>query len=142
MVEPRKRLLLVDDDESVLFVLCEALHELGTAYEIAATQSGLEALDQVRKAPCDLLVTDLIMPDLDGIQLTEYVRAHSPQTVVVWITAYGCDRVSEEVARLGVSCCVDKPLELHEILQVIRKALATLKDGAQDETRVIAKRLE
>jgi CheY-like chemotaxis protein len=134
MVESRKRLLLVDDDGAVLFVLREALYELGDEYEIVATPSGIEALDQLRKAPCDLLITDLIMPDLDGVQLTEYVRANSPQTVVVWITAYGCDRVCEEVARLGVSCCVDKPLEVHEILRVVRKALGLVVNGTQNST--------
>jgi DNA-binding NtrC family response regulator len=135
MVAPQKRLLLVDDDEAVLFVLREALYELGNEYEIVTTQSGLEALDQVKKAPCDLLVTDLIMADLDGVQLTQYVRTQSPQTAVIWITAYGCDRMSEEMARLGVGRCADKPVEVDEILQMVREALGIEADPAPDEKR-------
>lgn len=138
MVESRKRVLLVDDDEAVLFVLREALHELGDEYEIVATWSGLEALEQAKKAPCELLITDLVMSDLDGVQLTEYVKAHWPETVVVWITAHGCDRVREEAARLAVSCCLDKPLEIYEILKVVKKALESLRNRNQADTRARA----
>ena len=130
--------MIVDDDEAVLFVLREALYELGDGYEIMATQSGLEAADQVREAPCALLITDLIVPDLDGIQLTEYVRAHSPQTVVVWITAHGCDRVREEAARLGVSRCVDKPLEVYQILRMVQSVLGILPGETRGEGGIVA----
>lgn len=124
MADRKKCILVVDDQESVLFVLREALAEFGSEYQVVTTRSSLEAQKQVVERQVDLLITDLKMPDLDGIQLAEYVAAHSPQTVVIWITAYGCDRVRDEMARLGVRRCLDKPVEVYDILQIVSEALA------------------
>lgn len=117
------RILVVDDDPMVLFVFRDTLRELGDAYKIVTTQSGLKALDELKEEPFDLVITDLSMPDLNGIQLTEAIRQASPDMAIVWITAYGCHSVSTEAARLEIDCCHDKPLEVDEILQIARGAL-------------------
>jgi CheY-like chemotaxis protein len=115
--------LVVDDDPMVLFVFRDTLRRLGDVYEIVATQSGLKALDEVKEKPFDLVITDLTMPDLGGLELTEAIRQTSPNTAVVWITAYGCHNVSTDAARLKIHRCYDKPLEVDEILQIAREAL-------------------
>ncbi len=117
------RILIVDDDPMVLFVFRDTLRELGDAYEIVTTQSGLKAMNEVNARPFDLVITDLNMPDLDGVELAKAIRQTSPDTAVVWITAYGCYSMSSETARLGIHRCYDKPLEVDEILQVAREAL-------------------
>jgi two-component system response regulator YesN len=119
----RGRILVVDDDPMVLFVFRDTLRDLVDAYEIVTAQSGLKALDEVKEEPFDLVITDLSMPDLGGIELTEAIRRESPDTVVVWITAYGCQRMSSVATRLDIHRCYDKPLEVDEILQVARDAL-------------------
>lgn len=119
----RKRILVVDDDERVLFVLHDILAGLGSEYEIVTAQNGYEALDKARGIPFDLLITDLRMPGMDGVELTEAVRTLSPSTVVIWITAYGSQETNAEARRLGVYCCLDKPLEVAEIRQTAREAL-------------------
>ncbi len=119
----RKRILVVDDDERVLFVLHDILAGLGSQYEVVTAQSGYEALDKAREKPFDLLIADLRMPGMDGVELTEAVRALSPSTVVIWITAYGSQETSAEARRLGVYRCLDKPLEVTEIRQIAREAL-------------------
>jgi DNA-binding NtrC family response regulator len=81
-------------------------------------------MHEVNARPFDLVITDLNMPDLDGAELTEAIRQTSPDTAVVWITAYGCHSMSSEATRLGIHRCYDKPLEVDEILQVARDALA------------------
>jgi CheY-like chemotaxis protein len=118
-----RRILVVDDDPMVLFVFHDTLKDLGNAYDIVATQSGLKALDQVQEEPFDLVITDLTMPDLGGVELTEAIRQASPDTLVVWITAYGCHSVAADAVRLGIHRCYDKPLEVDEILQAVRDAL-------------------
>jgi DNA-binding NarL/FixJ family response regulator len=115
--------LVVDDDPMVLFVFRDTLRRLGDVYEIVATQSGLKALDEVKEKPFDLVITDLTMPDLGGLELTEAIRQTSPNTAVVWITAYGCHNVSTDASRLKIHRCYDKPLEVDEILQIAREAL-------------------
>jgi DNA-binding NtrC family response regulator len=117
------RILVVDDDPMVLFVFRDTLRDLGDAYEIVTTQSGLKALNEIRNKPFDLVITDLNMPDLDGVALTEAIRQTSPDTVVAWITAYGCHSRSADAARLEIYRCYDKPLEVDEILQIALGAL-------------------
>ena len=119
----RGRVLVVDDDPMVLFVFSDTLRDLGDAYEIVTAQSGLKALDEVKEEPFDLVITDLTMPELNGVELTEAIRQTSPDTAVVWITAYGCHGRSADAARLEVYRCYDKPLEVDEILQIAREAL-------------------
>jgi len=118
-----KRILVVDDDERVLFVFHDALVRLGSEYEIVTARNGREALKKAREAPFDLIITDLRMPDMDGIALTEAVRNSSPNVTVIWMTAYGCHTLKAEAARLAVHRCLDKPLEISEIRKTAREAL-------------------
>ena len=119
----RRRILIVDDDPMVLFVFHDTLKDLGDACEIVTTPSGLRALNEIKDKPFDLVITDLSMPDLDGVALTEAISQASPNTIVVWITAYGCHSVSTDAARLRIDRCYDKPLEVDEILQIAREVL-------------------
>jgi DNA-binding NtrC family response regulator len=120
-----KRILVVDDEETVLFILRGALSLLGNGYEVVTCLGGLEAMEKVRVKPFDLVITDLSMPDMGGIELTTAIKDLNPETAVVWITAYGCYNVCTEAVRLGVQGCHDKPLEVHEILDIARQALGT-----------------
>lgn len=122
----RRRILIVDDDPMVLFVYHDTLKDLGDEYEIVTTPSGLKALNEIEDKSFDLVITDLNMLDLDGIELTEAIRQTHPDTAIVWITAYGCHSVSIDAARLKIHRCCDKPLEVDEILQVAREALDTV----------------
>ena len=118
-----KRILVVDDDERVLFVFHDALVRLGNEYEIVTARNGREALKKVGEAPFDLIITDLRMPDIDGIALTEAIRDSSSSVSVIWMTAYGCHTLKAEAARLAVHRCLDKPLEISEIRKTAREAL-------------------
>jgi two-component system response regulator AtoC len=119
----RKRILVVDDEPAVLFVLHDTLLELGSEYEIVAADNGSEALDYARQSPFDLVITDLSMPDMGGIQFTEAIQAQCPNIPVIWLTAYGSYNVSADARRLNVYSCRDKPLEISEILDLAREAL-------------------
>jgi len=125
-----KRVLIVDDEESVLFVLNGALAKISDRYEIESyrASSGEEAMAKARVVPFDLLITDIKLPGIDGLELTEQIHILRPDIGVVWITAYGCQKLREHAQRLGVARCLDKPLEIAEIRQAAREAL---KDIAQ-----------
>ena len=129
-----KRILVVDDDERVLFVLHDILAGLGSQYEVVTAQSGYEALDKAKEMPFDLLITDLRMTGMDGVELTKAVRTLSPSTVVIWITAYGTQETSAEAQRLGVYRCLDKPLEVAEIRRIAREALDVAGRQAPDDS--------
>jgi len=123
-----KRILVVDDDEQVLFVFHDALIRLGSDYEIVTAGSAQAALEKVRESPFDLIITDLRMPDMDGVALTEALRAFNSGVSVIWMTAFGCHRLKAEAARLAVYRCLDKPLEIREIRKTAREALETVRE--------------
>jgi len=114
----KRRILVVDDEARVLLILAEALKRLGNGYEIVTSASGADALEKARQKAFDLVITDLKMSNMGGQELTRNIKELSPDTAVIWITAYGCHNVSREFAALGVYCCLDKPLEIG----VIRRA--------------------
>ena len=121
------RILVVDDDERVLFVLRRALLAFQNEYEIVTASDGRQALNKAEEIPFDLVITDLKMPGVDGISLTQAIRDLNSGTVVIWITAYGCAQVSADATRLSVYECLEKPLRIGEIRRVVREALANAR---------------
>lgn len=124
-----RRVLVVDDEEKILFVLRHALARLGADCLVETAGSGQQALDMVRQAPVDLVLTDLHMPDMDGVALTQALRGMDLDPVVIWMTAYNCCTAQDDMERLGVHRCLDKPIEIDEIRRIVSEALW---DGDRD----------
>jgi len=118
-----KRILVVDDDERVLLVFHDALVKLGSEYEVVTAANGRVGLEKAKEASFDLIITDLRMPDIDGIAFTEAVRALDSVATVIWVTAYGCHKLKADAARLAVYRCLNKPVEIREIRETARQAL-------------------
>ncbi len=127
-MRPSKHILIVDDEARVLFILSQALKTLDDGLEIAAAHTGRQALAELDEQRFDLLITDLKMPGMGGIELTEAVRSRNEDITVIWVTAYGCYQVRSESQRLDVYRCLDKPLSIGKLRQV---ALQALEDGLQ-----------
>lgn len=129
-----KRILVVDDEKSVLFVLRDALAKIDANYEIEVhtASNGNEALHRVQETAFDMVITDLRLPGIDGLELTERVRRHNSGVAVIWITAYGCRKVRADAERLAVHRCLDKPLEIDEIRQVVREGLEHSHDQSSE----------
>ncbi len=125
-----KRILVVDDDERVLFVLRRTLMRVSNGYEIVTARNSREALDEISARPFDLVITDLRMPGMDGVELTDKIRVLSSDTVMIWITAHGCHKVEAEVTRLSVYKCLEKPLKVTDIRQIVQEALRSINGQA------------
>lgn len=119
----QKRILIADDDPTVLLILRAILERMGTGYEVLAARNGTEALAILENTPCDLVITDVRMPGVDGIELAEAIRAQNANTALIWITAYGCHKLRGERSRLRVHGCLDKPLRIDQIRQAALEAL-------------------
>lgn len=119
----RKRILIVDDDPNVLLILRATMERMGDGYRIAVARDGTEAWEMFENKPFDLVVSDVRMPGIDGIELVEMIRASNTKTAVIWITAYGCHNLQTERKRLNVNFCLDKPLRIAEIRQVAQEAM-------------------
>ena len=133
-MDVRKRILIVDDEENVLFTLRATLAKLDNGADIVTASSGRQALEKVREMSFDLVLTDLKMPDMDGVAMTEAIRALRAGIVVIWMTAYGCCAVHAEAKRLGVYRCLDKPLEVTEIRRIVGKALKITDDSKSSQS--------
>ncbi len=112
-------ILVVDDEAASRESLVDVLTEEG--YDITAAASGREALAMLESAEFDLVITDLRMPELDGIALLREVRKLCPQTLVILMTAYASVETAVEALRQGAHDYMIKPLVYEDVLaKVIR----------------------
>jgi len=121
------RILIVDDDARVRFVLDKVLVKLGGTYEIMTAKDGRDALRALKSSTFDLLITDLRLPRLTGINLTDVFLQQQPEAAVIWMTAYGCYRVREQAKQRGVYRCLDKPMEIDEVREAVVDAFQSVK---------------
>jgi CheY-like chemotaxis protein len=124
-VTQNARILIADDDPRVLLILRTILERVKNGYRIVAVRDGPEALKKVEAQPFDLVITDVRMPGVDGIELVKAIRSLEVNTAVIWITAYGCHNLQEECDRLDVYRCLDKPLRIGALRQAAIGALET-----------------
>jgi len=124
--ERRASLLVVDDDESTRAMLSLALSHRG--YDVATASGGGEAIKALRAGRFDVLVTDIHMPDVDGLALCEVARAVQPRIGVVLITGFQTDRNVLEAFRGGASAYLRKPVELPLLFRTIGQVLESLDD--------------
>ena len=107
MTEAPERILVVDDEENMVHFLTKLLRAEG--FVVEGTGTGEAALDRLRDAPFELVLTDLKLPDTDGIEILKAARELHPETVVVLITAHGTIESAIEAMRAGAYDYVTKP---------------------------------
>lgn len=117
----KKKILLVDDEETLRWALHEALTDEG--YEVENINDGVKALEFARKTSYDLVISDLRMPTMGGIQLVSEIKKIHPNIKSVIITAYGSIETVIESMHIGVSDFVTKPFKIEYIKGVIHKIL-------------------
>jgi CheY-like chemotaxis protein len=114
-----KRILIVDDDELVLIALGELLRPQG--YEVRTMSSGREALERLESEPYDLIMLDVIMPEMDGFELCRRIRqkeAHK-ETPIVFLTAKSRDQDREQGLEAGANLFLSKPISPGKLLGLI-----------------------
>lgn len=124
--------MIVDDEERILFVLERALKTLDDHLGVETASTAEHALHLARQQFYELVISDLVMPDMDGVELTERIRELSAESTVVWMTAYGCKSFEKEAERLEVCRCVEKPLEIKMFRDVVRQAMCLNEDGGSE----------
>lgn len=112
-------ILIVDDEPAVRFTLCEIVTELGHA--AIECPSGRDALDRAHEA--DVVLTDFVMPGMDGLELLKAVRASDPEIPVVMLTARGSERTAVAAMKAGAWDYLQKPSDLDAIAAVIERAV-------------------
>lgn len=123
--EPRPRVLVVDDHLSMAETIADGLAETG--YEAVALSSSREASQRLLKEPFDALVTDLRMPELDGLELLKISRSAQPSRPVIVMTAYSAVESAIESIRQGAFHYLTKPFKLEELDLFLHRALEDSK---------------
>jgi nitrogen regulation protein NR(I) len=113
-------ILIVDDEPNIRRVLAAMLKREG--YETTAAADGEQALAVLQRTPVDVVVTDLVMPRLGGLDLLREVSAHHPDVPVIMITAHGTVDTAVEAMKAGAFDYISKPFEQEELKKVIAKA--------------------
>ncbi len=116
-----ERILVVDDDKLVNEFVDETLTRAG--YDVTSAMSGEEAVELIEIEDFDLVLSDVRMPGMGGIELLKAVRRQSPQSLIIMITAYGTVKNAVEAMKLGAFDYILKPFSPDEIEIMIKKAL-------------------
>lgn len=119
----KKRILIVDDEPNLAFLLAENLVDLGPNYEIEVCNSSADALTLNQEKPFDLVITDLMMPDINGLALTKYLTQQKPEIKLILMTAYGNEEVALKAQKLGISSYITKPFAMEDMLMAVQTAL-------------------
>lgn len=115
------KLLLVDDEKVIRASLSRELRLAG--YEVSAAEDGAKALEKIQENHFDAIITDLVMPDLDGISLLKAAKQLKPETSVLILTGYGDLGSAIDALRLGADDYLIKPCDTDELLHRLRNSL-------------------
>jgi CheY-like chemotaxis protein len=111
---------LVDDEETIRYVLRESL--ISEGYDVDTAENAFQALERFKLASYDLIITDIKMHGMDGIQLIREIKKSDSRLKIIIITAYGSLETVKEAAKLGVVEMIGKPFKIQEIKDVIVRA--------------------
>jgi DNA-binding NtrC family response regulator len=118
----RERILVVDDEPNMLRLLKTILMDK-TGYEVSTTNNPLEVAKMLQAESFDLVITDLKMPLVDGIDLISIVKKIDPTLPIIMITAYGTIETAEEAIQQGAYDFITKPFRKETILITIKRGL-------------------
>ena len=107
------QVLIVDDDKSLLEVLSDIVSAAG--HKVHSSSDGGEAVELIRRQPFDLVITDLMMPGADGMEVLRAARRNQPETLVIIITGHASLQTAIEAVREGAYDYIRKPFNLEEI---------------------------
>jgi len=115
------QVLIVDDEEAIREVVATLLETQG--YVCSAVGNGLEAVERLKKNSVDLVLSDMLMPQMDGLQLLSWLRSHDPEIPMIMVTAMHDVSTALEAIRHGAYDYILKPFEKDQLFLSVRRAL-------------------
>lgn len=116
-----KKILVVDDQYGIRVLLCEILQKDG--YKMFDAANGVQALKIVDQEKPDLVLLDMKIPGMDGLEILKRIKADNPQVDVIMMTAYGELNLINEAMSLGAITHFAKPFDIDDIREVIKNSL-------------------
>jgi DNA-binding NtrC family response regulator len=115
------KILVVDDEAPIRDMLQRGLTQRG-GFSVEVAQNGIEAIEKIEKDVFDLVLTDLMMPEMGGLELLKTIKGTRPEVMVILMTAYGSIETAVEAMRIGADDYITKPVDFNELLIHISKA--------------------
>jgi excisionase family DNA binding protein len=127
--EERKKILVVDDDKIIVETIVQALEEDEYGYEMISASDGFEAGLQVSHFKPDLLILDIMMPDINGYEVCQKVKSspESKDIKIIVLSAYLNDEAFKQMKEYGADACFSKPLPLEQLKYEVAKLLGLKK---------------
>jgi len=113
------RVMVVDDQVGIRALLAEVIKQEG--YQVSLAGNAHEALAKFKEGPPDLLLLDVKLPGMSGLELLGKIREDHPYLPVVLMTAYGEREVEEEAKRLGVGAFLTKPFDIDHLREILNR---------------------
>lgn len=115
------KILVVDDEAPIREILKKGLSQMG-GFSVEVAENGPDAIEKIEKDVFDLVLTDLKMPEMDGIELLKTIKGTRPEVMVILMTAYGSIETAVEAMKMGADDYITKPIDFNELLIHISKA--------------------
>ena len=112
---------IVDDEPSILHTLSSILEDEG--YQVTIAKTGKEALKVIQREPPDVVMLDVWMPEIDGLEVLKRVREQFPNVMVIMMSGHGSVETAVKAIKLGVYDYLEKPLDLEKIPILVRNAI-------------------
>jgi len=129
----KSKTLLIADDEPNIRRILQAIF-IKDGYEVHVAENGVKALEWASTNPVTLLITDLIMPDMNGVELIQKVKQRHPSAVAIVITAYATIKTCVDAMRYGASDYITKPFDMDEIRAVVKRAVLRAAEAQASAT--------
>ncbi len=133
----RRKALVIDDEQVVLNSVMKILS--AENYEVDATLRGREGLDWALERHYDIVLTDVLMPDIGGMKVLRYIKRAKPSLPVVIITGYATVRSAVQAMKLGAADYLEKPFTPDELLKAVNSALDIAATKPPEEQTIIHK---
>jgi CheY-like chemotaxis protein/predicted regulator of Ras-like GTPase activity (Roadblock/LC7/MglB family) len=127
MKDEIRRVLVVDDEDDLTWSISKHLAKDKGKYELICVNSGKKALEVLSQLPVKLVISDIRMPEISGLELLSRIRESYPTTKVIIMTAYGSSEVHEEANARGCFKYIEKPFEITDLRQLILEAIEEKK---------------
>ncbi len=131
---PKARILIVDDEKNIVSSLTGILVDEG--YEVAETGDGIEALEMIQADPPDLVLLDIWLPGMDGIEVLKTVKSYRPEIEILIMSGHGTIDTAVKATKLGCQGFIEKPFSLDQITQSIAEVLNNKHSTSRAEKKL------
>lgn len=118
---PRAKILVVDDEQDICTFLSKLLNDEG--YEITTVKNGYQVIEEVRKGSFDLILLDVIMPSMNGLDTYREIKKIDPQIPVIMMSGYPVKGLVDQALSEGAKTCLNKPFTIDKVITTVKEIL-------------------